>query len=64
MSQERTERVIKKSVVAALLLRRELARHDLSERDRAAMLAAAMPALIILEDMQEQERQERQEEGT
>jgi hypothetical protein len=49
----RTERVIKNSVNSVLILRRELTRHDLSERERADILAAAVPALIQLEAEQD-----------
>lgn len=48
-SQSLTEEILRRAVTDVMLLRRELSRHDLSGSERAALLAAAMPALIQLE---------------
>ena len=44
-----TETVIKRAVIDALILRRELLGHDLTGQQRDQLMTAAMPALIALE---------------
>jgi hypothetical protein len=50
----RVEEVARHTVVDAKLLRRALANHDFTDKERFGLLIAAIPALLLIEDAEDE----------